>query len=62
MAVSPAPQRAAPPRRWSAVVAWVAWALWALAMLGMAATIWLYQLLVQAGRPMTVDPCWWWRW
>jgi hypothetical protein len=34
----------------------VAWALWALAMLGMAATVWLYQLLVQAGRPMTVDP------
>jgi hypothetical protein len=53
MAVSPAPQGAAPPRRWPAVVAW---ALWALAMLGMATTFWLYQLLVQAGRVMTLDP------
>jgi hypothetical protein len=51
--VSPAPQGAAPPRRWSALVAW---ALWALAMLGMAATFWLHQLLVQAGRSMTLDP------
>jgi hypothetical protein len=51
--VSPAPQGAAPPRRWPAVVAW---ALWALAMLGMATTFWLYQLLVQAGRVMTLDP------
>src|SRR5919197_4936813 len=53
MAVSPAPRGAARPRRWSAPVAW---ALWALAMLGLAATFWLYQLLVQAGRPMTLDP------
>ena len=32
--------------------------LWALAMLGMAATFWLHQLLVQAGRPelMSFDP------
>jgi hypothetical protein len=51
--VSPAPQGAAPPRRWPAVVAW---ALWALAMLGMAATFWLHQLLTQAGRSMTLDP------
>ena len=47
MAVSPAPQGAARPRRWSALVAW---ALWAVAVLGMAATFWLHQLLVQAGR------------
>jgi len=55
MAVSPAPQGAARPRRWSALVAW---ALWAVAMLGMAATFWLHQLLVQAGRLdlMTLDP------
>jgi hypothetical protein len=35
-----------------------AWVLWALAMLGMAATFWLHQLLVQAGRPelMSFDP------
>jgi hypothetical protein len=45
--------RLARPRRWPGVLAWT---LWALAMLGMAAAVWLYQLLVQAGRPMTVDP------
>jgi hypothetical protein len=34
-----------------------AWALWAVAMLGLAATVWLYRLLVRAGRPdlMTLD-------
>jgi hypothetical protein len=41
------------PRWWPGVAAW---ALWALAILGMAATFWLHQLLVQAGRPMTLDP------
>jgi hypothetical protein len=47
--------RLARPHRWSGILAW---ALWALAMLGIAATIWLHQLLVQAGRPdlMTLDP------
>ena len=51
--MNPAPQGAARPRRWSALVAWV---LWAAAMLGLVAAFWLYQLLVQAGRPMTLDP------
>jgi hypothetical protein len=55
MAVSPAAQGAARPRRWSGVVAW---ALWASAVLGQAGTFWLHRLLVQAGRPelMTLDP------
>jgi hypothetical protein len=30
---------------------WLAWALWALAMLGLAAVVWLDQLLRQTGRP-----------
>jgi hypothetical protein len=30
---------------------WPAWALWALAMLGLAAIVWLDQLLRQTGRP-----------
>jgi hypothetical protein len=47
--------RLARPRWWPGGAAW---ALWALAILGMAATFWLHQLLVQAGRPelMTFDP------
>jgi hypothetical protein len=45
--------RLARPRRWPGVLAWT---LWALAMLGLVATFWLYHLLVQAGRPMTIDP------
>ena len=47
--------RLAWPLRWSGVVAW---ALWGLAVLGLAATFWLYRLLIQAGRPelMTFDP------
>jgi hypothetical protein len=52
MAVIPA-TRVARPRWWPGGAAW---ALWALAILGMAATFWLHQLLVQAGRPMTLDP------
>jgi hypothetical protein len=51
--VSAAPQGAARPRRWPALLAW---ALWAAAVLGLAAAFWLYQLLVQAGRVMTLDP------
>jgi hypothetical protein len=45
--------RLARPRWWPGVAAW---ALWALAILGMAATVWLHQLLVQADHPMTLDP------
>src|SRR5215207_6637428 len=47
--------RVARPRWWPAVAAW---ALWMLTMLGLAATLWLRQLLVNAGRPelMTFDP------
>jgi hypothetical protein len=43
------------PRWWPGVAAWT---LWALAILGQAATFWLHQLLVQAGRPelMSFDP------
>src|SRR5215204_4373991 len=52
MTVTPATRVARP--RWRPDVA--AWALWALAILGTAATFWLHQLLVQAGRPMTLDP------
>jgi 4-hydroxybenzoate polyprenyltransferase len=39
-------------------VAGLAWALWMLTMLGLAAILWLRQLLVYAGRPelMTFDP------
>ena len=50
--MTPATRVARP--RWRPDVA--AWALWALAILGTAATFWLHQLLVQAGRPMTLDP------
>jgi hypothetical protein len=47
--------RLARPSWWPGVAAW---ALWALAILGQAATVWLHQLLVQAGRPelMSFDP------
>jgi hypothetical protein len=47
--------RLARPRWWPGGAAW---ALWALAMLGMAATFWLHQRLVQVGRPelMSLDP------
>jgi hypothetical protein len=36
----------------------LAWTLWALAMLALVASVWLHNLLVQAGRPelMTLDP------
>ena len=36
------------PRRWPVVLAW---ALWALAMLGLAVTVWLDRLLIEAGLP-----------
>src|SRR5512132_2910504 len=47
--------RVARPRWWPAGLVW---ALWMLTMLGMAAILWLRQLLVDAGRPelMTFDP------
>ena len=43
--------RRAWPRSWPAALAW---ALWALALLGLAATVWLDQLL-HRGRPPTAD-------
>jgi hypothetical protein len=54
MAVTTA-ARVGRPRWWPAVAAW---ALWMLTMLGLAAILWLRQLLVYAGRPelMTFDP------
>ncbi len=54
MAVIPG-ARPARLRRWPGVLAWT---LWALALLGLAATVWLHRLLVQAGRPdlMSLDP------
>jgi hypothetical protein len=54
MAVTPA-ARLARPRRWPGVLAWT---LWALAMLALVASVWLHNLLVQAGRPelMTLNP------
>src|SRR6266498_3930108 len=54
MAVIPG-ARPARLRRWPGVLACT---LWALALLGLAATVWLHNLLVQAGRPdlMSLDP------
>jgi hypothetical protein len=54
MAVTPA-ARLAQPHRWPGVLAWT---LWALAMLALVASVWLHNLLVQAGRPelMTLEP------
>ena len=53
--MSPAARGAARPRLWPGVAAWT---LWALAMLGLPATFWVHDLLVQAGRPelMSLDP------
>jgi hypothetical protein len=48
-AVPVTPGRRRGPLRWWAAVG--AWALWGLTLLGLAATVWLDQLLRQAGKP-----------